>query len=322
MCEAAGSKYIADAKVAGIEHFRVQGYRSFAMIDNQPQNLEAVAARDPSREILLLHAGTLFQSRPQRIPETAVHGNVYDLTELVPKKALPQHIQLVWECINNEAVFSEFLKSNIDWADLSILANFHVRQDRQAQQHIPMPETQTGLFYQCLQQLKSSRRGIKLDLGSAGGQKMFLSDVLQSVGMPSGDIWLRAGIESMAEKEFRYLAETHPDAVIEVPIDFLAPLILNGPRLAESVLDRLADWGVNRFALSWETPHVRMLHELLEHWGVESTIYDVHELRVFLQAVLLTPRAICSEFNFPAWQRIHCGKRRIRDTAGEMLKFA
>jgi hypothetical protein len=39
----------------------------------------------------------------------------------------------------------------------------------------------------------------------------------------------------------------------------------------------------------------------MDQWGFEVNIYDVPDLEAFLQAVLLLPRSITSNFNFPQW---------------------
>ena len=61
------------------------------------------------------------------------------------------------------------------------------------------------------------------------------------------------------------------------------------------------DWGVNRFSLSWLTPEKRRLFDQMNQWGFEVNIYDVPDLEAFLQATLLLPRSITSDFNFPKW---------------------
>jgi hypothetical protein len=81
------------AKIAGIKYFQRAGYRVVAFIDNEPDNLEAVAQMETSREILLLHADTIFQSKRTRLPAHTVGGNTYTLTELISEEALPQHIR-------------------------------------------------------------------------------------------------------------------------------------------------------------------------------------------------------------------------------------
>ena len=39
----------------------------------------------------------------------------------------------------------------------------------------------------------------------------------------------------------------------------------------------------------------------MDQWGFEVNIYNVPDLEAFLQAVLLMPRSITSDFNFPEW---------------------
>lgn len=321
MREAGATDDIVAAKIAGIEYFRGNGYRPFAMVDNQPLNLEAVAATDPDNEILLLHASSVFQQRPEHIPAAAVQGNVYDLTELIPKKALPRHIQFIWHGLSSEAALKQFLASNVRWADLGILTDVYLNGCRVGEQHA-VARRQSQLLYECLEQLRSAGRGVKVDLKADQASNLRLLKLLQSAGIVSNDIWFHVNTEHLSEPEFRHLAETQPGAIIEVPIGFLAPLISKGGQLAESILDRLSDWGVNRFALSWETSEVRLLHERLDQWGFETTIYNVRELEAFLQAVLLMPQAICSDFNYAQWQEQRSGKREVRSVDGELLRHA
>ncbi len=76
------------SKVEGLLHFQAAAYRVFAMVDNEPANLEAISQEDPEGEILLLHADTIFESRRRRLPLKAVSGEVYDLSALI-REPLP-----------------------------------------------------------------------------------------------------------------------------------------------------------------------------------------------------------------------------------------
>ncbi len=165
-------------------------------------------------------------------------------------------------------------------------------------------------------------RGIKVNLGADPACNRSLLRLLQTAGMDSSDLWFHVDMEALGESQFRQLAETQPGAIIETPVDFLAPLIGNGGQLAENILDRLCDWGVNRFALDWSTPGVRRLVERLDDWGFTVTIYGVRELQDFLQAVLLMPRAICSDFSYAKWRQPHVGKRAVHDIDGAVLRHA
>jgi len=73
---------VASVKAEGIRYFREKGYRVCAFIDNEPENLRAVAEMDGSQEILLLHADTIFKSDFHAIPDHAVQGKVYDISTL------------------------------------------------------------------------------------------------------------------------------------------------------------------------------------------------------------------------------------------------
>jgi hypothetical protein len=81
----------------------------------------------------------------------------------------------------------------------------------------------------------------------------------------------------------------------------LAPLIVAAPEQAHKTMQMLNDWGINRFSISWEQAHLRDLFDQMDQWGYEVNIYGVSDLENFLQAVLLLPRSVTSDFNFPQW---------------------
>lgn len=83
---------IAYTKVAGIEYFKKRGFRIFAFVDNEPDNLMAVGKADPYGDILLLHADTIFKSNVDNVPTTAVKGKVYDLTKLAVERSQHSHL--------------------------------------------------------------------------------------------------------------------------------------------------------------------------------------------------------------------------------------
>jgi hypothetical protein len=73
---------VTASKVEGVRHFLKAGYRIFAFVDNEPDNLEAVSTIDPDGDILLLHADTIFKSNRARVPKGAVSGSHYDARPL------------------------------------------------------------------------------------------------------------------------------------------------------------------------------------------------------------------------------------------------
>jgi hypothetical protein len=74
---------IPESKVDGMKRFQALGFRIVGFVDNEPENLKAVGEFDRRGETLLLHADTFFSSDRGLMPNTAVSGKVYDISELV-----------------------------------------------------------------------------------------------------------------------------------------------------------------------------------------------------------------------------------------------
>jgi len=297
---------VPDVKVAGINHFREAGYHVFAFIDNEPANLKTLATADPEKQVLLLHANTIFESKRTRVPRGTVRGKDYRLAELIPdEKALPTHVQLAWHGVNDEANLRQFLASDVRWAEVDVLldpVHWSVILRHDSFTVIPMaPNEEWITMAEVLDKIKASGRAIKIDL-KAGG--MLLDKVFELVterGMTDEYLWFNANIERLMERGFNRLVAAHPNAIIQCPIDFLAPLIVAAPGQAHSTLQMLTGWGINRFSISWERPNLRELFDQMDHWGYQVNIYNVPDLEAFLQAVLLLPRSVTSDFNFPQW---------------------
>ena len=88
---------------------------------------------------------------------------------------------------------------------------------------------------------------------------------------------------------------------MQVPIDFLGPLVTAMPDEATGLLRTLTDWGVTRFSVAWTEAEGRDLFEQLDRWGYEVNLYAVPDLEQFLRAALMLPRSITADFNFPEW---------------------
>ncbi len=297
---------VQEAKVAGLKHFQEAGYHVFAFIDNEPANLKAIAKADPQKRILMLHANTIFESKRVRVPRGTVRGKDYRLAELIPgEKALPSHVQLAWHGVNDEPNLRQFLASDVRWAevDARLEPACHeviLRHDSFADSPLVADEAWMTLA-EVLAVIRKHNRAIKLDL-KAGG--MLLDQVLALLdesGLPDNALWFNGNLERLMERGFRRLAAAHPNAILQCPIDFLEPLILATPDRAQETLNMLADWGINRFSINWERRDLRKLFDQMDAWGYEVNIYNVPDLEAFLQAVLLLPRSVTSDFNFPQW---------------------
>ena len=75
------------------------------------------------------------------------------------------------------------------------------------------------------------------------------------------------------------------------------------PGKARDSLKMLRDWGIGRFSINWGQPELRPFFGTLRDWGYDVNIHDPPDLESFLQAVLLMPRSVTSDFDFPQWNR-------------------
>lgn len=294
---------VADCKAASIEHFRQLGYQVFAVVDNEPANIHSMQSDDVHHEILFLHADTLFESRPRSIPRT-VSGRSYDLTNLLSQQDLPQHVQFAWHGINDRANLRQFIASHIQWGECDVRRD---PLDRIVLRHDSFEETpwdqqeKTFLLADCLKEIQQHGRGIKIDLKEGGDLLGRLLPMIDASGLEESHLWFNGNIEILGEAGFRQLAATYPHAVRQCPVDFLVPLVLAMPHRARQIFDELTEWGMNRFSLSWQIPEKRAFIECVQSWGIEVNIYGVDNLEHFLQAALLLPRSLTSDFNFPQW---------------------
>ncbi|HDZ27619.1 hypothetical protein LCGC14_0447460 [marine sediment metagenome] len=296
---------VENSKVAGVRYFQKKGYHIFAFVDNEPNNLKVVSNIDPDQEILLLHANTIFESKRTRLPSRTVKGKAYDITELIPEKELPQHIQFVWHGINDEVNLRQFLASEITWGECDVrmdpIANeLILRHDSFVELPLDVDEDWFSLD-RLLHRLLKTGKSIKLDLKSGGILVDKALKFIESSSFDESRLWFNGNVERLQEQGFRKLASAHPDAILQCPVDFLAPLISSAPEKAQEILDMFIKWGINRFSINWKTQNMRNFFDQMDKWGFEVNIYNVPDLESFLEMVLLMPRSITSDFNFPKW---------------------
>jgi hypothetical protein len=292
-------------KVAGLRRFREMGYHVFAVIDNEPHVLKALSTAEQETELLLLHADTIFESRTSSMPRDIIRGTDYGLVDLVASEdALPRRVQLVWHGVNDPANLKEFLSSGVHWAEIDVRydpsGELILRHD--SFETTPVLQDEEWLVYDnAVTELANSNAGIKFDV--KGGAKV-LDQVLASVAnlsLPDERLWFNADIQGIGKEGFRKVKTTHPSAIVQCPIGWLTPLIEAAPPEARRILELLVDWGMNRFSVDWMSSSARRIFETLADWGYDVNFYGVPDLEGFLEAVVLLPCSVTSDFNFPQW---------------------
>ncbi len=296
---------VGNIKTAGIKRFQEKGYRIFAFVDNEPDNLKAVSEMDSTGEVLLLHADTIFESKRTKLPRHTVKGKSYDITELIPEKALPRHIQFVWHGINDSHNLRQFLSSDIEWGECDVrmdpIGNGLVLR------HDSFVKTPLGVyeewldFTQLLASSKQTSKSIKIDLKAGNPLIDKTLEFIKYSKFNDNNLWFNGNVERLHEEGFRKIANAHPKAILQCPVDFLAPLICAAPNKAKTILDMFTEWGINRFSVDWQVSNISELVDQIDNWGFEVNIYNVPDLESFLKATLLMPRSITSDFNFPKW---------------------
>jgi hypothetical protein len=309
-------------KATGLQHFQDKGYHVFAMIDNEPSTLEALVPAAEKTGMLLLHADTIFESGPVSVPQGTARGNNYGLTDLVAsEEALPSDVQLVWHGVNDPDNLRQFFASDVFWAEFDIRRNsageFICRHDS-FEDTPALPNEEWLYFDRVVSEVSKHNRAIKLDL--KGGHDV-LDRVLEIVvdeGFTDDRLWFNGDIETTREEGFRRIRAEHPDAIVQCPIAWLSPLIAVAPVEARKTLEMLTSWGISRFSVDWEHHRAREMFDDLVSWGYEVNFYSVPDLEAFLEAVLLLPSSVTSDFNFPQWHHYGHGSGQ----EGRRIKYA
>ena len=295
-------KNIENTKCEGIRHFRRLGYRVVAFVDNEPENLAAISDMEDSDEIMLLHADTLFESARSRLPRTTVSGDTYDIAELAYADTPPRHVQFVWHSVRDTSSLAEFIESGIRWCEMDVRANPVTGQLVLTSEPIDdtLPVNLTSLD-DVLDTVIRSGRSIKLDIRENGHTLDALVDEIRDRSIPQDRLWFSANIDELGEDGFRRLRRNFPRAVVQCPVDFMAPLILAMPDRAKEILGSLSEWGINRVSVKWDNLAKRQVLDSLEKWGYEVNIYNVPDLESFLKAALLLPTSLTADFDSPSW---------------------
>jgi len=96
------------------------------------------------------------------------------------------------------------------------------------------------------------------------------------------------------------LKNAYSASIIQCPIDTILKSISNKTVLLQS-LSSLKNWGIQRLSIDWNTPNLRKVLDQVDRLGFDVNIYNLPDLESFLRAVLLMPRSITADFNFPKW---------------------
>ncbi len=294
---------VPSAKCVALDEIEASGMRIVAVVDNEPENLAAMAASNAAPSALFLHADTIFESqRGEGVG--VVTGSAYELEDLISEDRLREHVELIWHGVNDQVNLDQFLESGITWAEVDVRCDpvgrlvlrhdgFDERPWARHERALPARPT--------VETLVNAGRSIKLDVKENGETLLAVSKLIEGLGLDDDRVWFNAEIQVVGAAGFEVFRERHPDATASCPIDFLGPLLEVAHDEADIVLARLRSWGVTRLSVRWGRDMRRTIGAL-EQRGWETNIYAVPDLRSFLEAAVLLPTSVTADFNFPSWR--------------------
>jgi hypothetical protein len=243
-------------------------------------------------------------------------GRDRNLRALVGEADLPDGVELVWHGVNDRANLRHFLGSPVRWGECDVRRD---PQGRLALRHDPFegpvgpcPDNRMArplLADEFLRIALAGGKGVKLDVK----QRDVVGELLGLVGRSGAsgdDLWFNGRVDVLGEDAFRRLRRAWPAATVQCPIDALSPAIVATPDRAKAALAALAAWGIDRFSLAWGTGRIPLLLDRLDQWGHDVNVYAVEDLDEFLRAVMLLPRSVTADFNFPEWHYFGRGPGR------------
>jgi hypothetical protein len=293
---------VVDSRVEGLRAFARAGYRTFAVVDSEPAVIEALSQSDDSGEILFLHARNPAD-RALVTPRT-VEGRDFDFTALIAERDLPDQVTLVWHGVNDDDNLHQFLASQVSWGECDVRRDPTGRLVLRHDSFEATPWTRDERLLPlatAVDAFAHHDRGIKLDLKDGPNLLPEVVALLDEHRLASHRVWFNARTDVLDADAFRTLQSTYPDAIVQCPVDFLGALTVAEPTLARAVLQMLNGWGIGRFSVGWGKEHTVLLLERLQEWGYAVNLYGVPDLESFLRAVLLLPRSLTADFNFPDW---------------------
>ncbi|MCH8310429.1 MAG: hypothetical protein IIB17_08045, partial [Chloroflexi bacterium] len=294
---------IPASKAEGIRRFQRDGYRVFAMVDNEPSYLMAIFELDECEEILPLHAHTIFESNCSDLPNRSASGSDYVLSDLASEDALPQEVDFVWHGVNEKANLRQFLGSDVTWGEVDVRIDpssgiLVLHHDRL----YSYPETEQVLELQyAIREFNRFDKSIELDFKEGQTTIDQALGILANEGVDGSRLWFTGTVDVVKAEDFKKLRQAYPSAVVQSTIDHLAERIAADPDSARKILQEHHGWGVNRHSINWKVPQLKLIIDRLSDWGYEVDVYGVPDLDVFLKTVLLAPRSVTSDFNFPQW---------------------
>lgn len=185
--------------------------------------------------------------------------------------------ELIWHRANERSELDAFLSSGVRWVECDVRTD-GTGTARLSHRPLEQGDTESPLeLSSWLSIVRSAGRSVKIDLKEGGSTLTAALDEVDRHGFDDQDLWFNAAMEVPGRVGWMRIADTRPCARRSVPLDTLAPYLVETPDAAYPILDELASWGIDRFSIAVRVPRAARLVEALRDrawsvnvWGVES----------------------------------------------------
>ena len=218
------------------------------------------------------------------------------------RERLPADVALAWHGVNDDLNLYEFLSSPVRWGEIDVRrdpeGSIVLRHD--SFDLAPASDRERLMrFAAVVDAFAEHDRNLKVDLKEGLGLLDDIVAILRRRRFPGERLWFNGRIEVIGSGGIAALRLEFPDAIVQCPVDFLAPLVVAAPARARGVLRLLSSWGVSRFSVAWGEEFTRLLVERCHAWRHEVNVYAVPDFESFLLALALAPTSLTADFNFP-----------------------
>jgi hypothetical protein len=287
---------VGEFKVNALTHYRAKGYRIFAVIDSETENLSAMMKSEHEKETLFLHTDRIVKSLQRRVVDRSIRRTFYS-EALAPRTAITRPAQFVWDWTDmREDSFFRFLSSNIQW----IRADSRFFLDGISRLTFLSARGTTVLDF-CCNLLKKHRKKLNIYLPEDGLLLGRIMDLISDYDFEDSDLCFSVANGGPGQPDHRILdvlRTMYPSAYLQFPLHWLAALTLEKPSEAWMVLDSLRGSGVDVFSLDWRTLRRRKVMDQLCAWGFLVDICNANDPRSFMRAAFLHPFSVTSTFSF------------------------
>jgi hypothetical protein len=290
------------SKIEGIRYFKDRGYRVVAMIDNEPENLEAIDESEKAEDILLLHADKLLNSRSDNLPDDSVRGEDFRVSELIQGQTRPEHVTFVQDGLTDRTYLNNFLNSSVHWGNMTVReqpegGDLILRQESFKQNPYSSEEELLSLGTG-LDVLESSPKGLLLDLHVSPENLENLIERLSRRNLKDNNLGFRIELGPLRPNDIGKLRTSFPESRLQFPVNFLSDIILGEETKAGMLLRWIRDeLNVDEFSVDWQVFRKRDLLKQLQSWNLPVNLRNVPNLEQFLKAALLLPDSITVDLN-------------------------